>query len=256
MQKVFDAHLHLWNLQEFPISWVNSYKELNQNFDFNKARKEYKDFKLLGAMYVETNSDNKDKENLFALKLKKLYGLKLCLADLKYKEEICAFREVMHISQKGAKRLFESDFKEIVKILEKAQIVLEICLKNRELGFLEKFLEENLNLKVVLDHMGNPEISCFCDYKKDLKRLKKFPNLYIKLSSPDSFSIQTSQEFIFELFLFLKENFSEDKFLFGSNYPVSKLNPNEWVNLILKSETFKYLDAIFYKNALELYKGG
>ncbi|WP_337212896.1 hypothetical protein [Campylobacter molothri] len=58
MQKIFDAHLYLWNLQEFPISWVNSYKELNQNFDFNKARKEYKDFKLLGAMYVETNSDN------------------------------------------------------------------------------------------------------------------------------------------------------------------------------------------------------
>ncbi|MGH2267209.1 amidohydrolase family protein [Campylobacter taeniopygiae] len=256
MQRIFDTHLHLWNLQECPISWVNSYKELNQNFDFNQAIKEYKNFEFLGAMYVETNSDDKDKEALFALKLKKLYGLKLCLADLKHKEEICAFREVMHTSFKGAKRLFETDFKKFMKILEKAQIVFEACLKNKELVFLEQFLRENTNLKVVLDHMGNPDINCFCDYKKDLQRLKKFSNFYIKLSSPDHFSMQTSQEFIFELFSFLKENFSEDRFLFGSNYPVSKLSPNKWANLILKSEVFENLDAIFYQNTLKLYKGG
>lgn len=40
---------------------------------------------------------------------------------------------------------------------------------------------------------------------KDLNLLKKFPNLYIKLSVPDDFSEQTSKEFIYELFAFLKK---------------------------------------------------
>ncbi|EAJ1661799.1 amidohydrolase, partial [Campylobacter jejuni] len=53
-----------------------------------------------------------------------------------------------------------------------------------------------------------------------------------------------------------KENFSEDKFIFGSNYPVSNLSPKQWIELIMQSKVFKDLDLIFYKNALLIYKGG
>ncbi|MCH5336081.1 MAG: amidohydrolase family protein [Campylobacter sp.] len=256
MQKIFDSHLHLWNLEEVSISWVNNHKKLHQNYDYLKAKKEYEDFEFLGAMYVETNSDDKDKEALFALKLKKLYGILLCLADLKYKEELCAFREVMHTSVKGAKRLFEPDFKELLQVLTNSNIVFEACLKNEELDMLKKFLSENPNLKIVLNHMGSPKITHFNEYKKDLEALKNFPNLWIKLSAPDDFSLQSPKEFIFELFSFLKYHFNEDKFLFGSNYPVSNLSPKTWANLITESKVFKNLDFIFYKNAYKIYKGG
>lgn len=49
-------------------------------------------------MYVEVNSDDLEKEALFALEQKKLHNLLLCLADFKYKEELSSFREVIHIS--------------------------------------------------------------------------------------------------------------------------------------------------------------
>ncbi|EHC0867011.1 amidohydrolase family protein, partial [Campylobacter coli] len=81
-------------------------------------------------------------------------------------------------------------------------------------------------------------------------------NLYIKLSIPDGFSQETPKEFIFELFAFLKENFSENKFIFGSNYPVAKITPAKWAKLIIESKIFDDLDKIFYKNALSIYKGG
>ncbi|EAJ7705583.1 amidohydrolase, partial [Campylobacter jejuni] len=122
-------------------------------------------------------------------------------------------------------------------------------------SFLENFLNKNSNLKVVLNHLGSPKINRLNEYKKDLNLLKKFPNLYIKLSTPDDFSQETPKEFIFELFAFLKENFSEDKFIFGSNYPVSNLFPKQWIELIMQSKVFKDLDLIFYKNALSIYKG-
>lgn len=84
--------------------------------------------------------------------------------------------------------------------------------------------------------------------------MKKFPNLYIKLSATDDFSSQTPKEFIYELFAFLKENFNEDNFIFGSNYPVAKINPSQWVKLIINSKIFKDLEKIFYQNALSIYK--
>ncbi|TBR80812.1 amidohydrolase [Campylobacter novaezeelandiae] len=255
MQKIFDAHLHLWDLEKVNISWLKNDKRLEQNFDFLKAKKEYKNFDFIGAMYVESDSDDKHKEALYALNLKQNHKLKLCLANLEYKKDLCAFREVMHTSFKGAKRLFEDDFKKIIELLIKENIVFEACVKNEELFFLQEFLNQNPNLKVVLDHMGSPKESRFNEYKKDLKSLKEFSNLYIKFSAPDDFSNESSKEFIFELFAFLKENFNEDKFIFGSNYPVTRLSPNEWANLIIESKVFKELDKIFFKNALSLYKG-
>ncbi|EAH5066246.1 TPA: amidohydrolase family protein [Campylobacter jejuni] len=255
MQKIFDAHLHLWDLEKIPISWIKDDEKLEQNYDFFRMKQEYKEFEFIGAMYVEVNSDDLEKEALFALEQKKLHNLLLCLADLKYKEELSSFREVMHTSKKEAKRLFEADFEEKIEILKTFNIPFEACMKNEELSFLEKFLNKNPNLKVVLNHLGSPKIDRLNEYKKDLNLLKKFPNLYIKLSVPDDFSEQTSKEFIYELFAFFKENFSEDKFIFGSNYPVSNLSPKQWIELIMQSKVFKDLDLIFYKNALSIYKG-
>ncbi|EAJ9124136.1 amidohydrolase [Campylobacter coli] len=255
MQKIFDAHLHLWDLEKIPISWIKDDEKLEQNYDFFRMKQEYKEFEFIGAMYVEVNSDDLEKEALFALEQKKLHNLLFCLADFKHKEELSSFREVMHTSKKGAKRLFEADFEEKIEILKTFNIPFEACIKNEELGFLEKFLSKNPNLKVVLNHLGSPKINRLNEYKKDLNLLKKFPNLYIKLSTPDDFSQETPKEFIFELFAFLKENFSEDKFIFGSNYPVSNLSPKQWIELIMQSKVFKDLDLIFYKNALSIYKG-
>ncbi|WP_192801412.1 MULTISPECIES: amidohydrolase family protein, partial [Campylobacter] len=245
-----------WDLDKMPISWLKGNEKLEQNYDFFRAKEEYEGFEFLGAMYVEVNSDDLEKEALFALEQKKLHNLLFCLADFKHKEELSSFREVMHTSKKGAKRLFEADFEEKIEILKTFNIPFEACIKNEELGFLEKFLSKNPNLKVVLNHLGSPKINRLNEYKKDLSFLKKFQNLYIKLSIPDGFSQETPKEFIFELFAFLKENFSENKFIFGSNYPVAKITPAKWAKLIIESKIFDDLDKIFYKNALLIYKGG
>lgn len=109
---------------------------------------------------------------------------------------------------------------------------------------------------MVTFYFSADKINRLNEYKKDLSFLKKFQNLYIKLSIPDGFSQETPKEFIFELFAFLKENFSENKFIFGSNYPVAKITPAKWAKLIIESKIFDDLDKIFYKNALLIYKGG
>lgn len=226
MQKIFDAHLHLWDLKEVPISWLKDDVRLEQNYDFARIEKEYENYEFLGALYVECHSDDVKRESFFALSLKKKYPLLLCLKDLNHKDKLSAFREVLHADEKGAKRLFEADFKEKMKILKQISIPFEACMKNEELYCLEPFLRENRDLKVVLNHLGSPKISHLSEYKNTLSLLRQFPNLYIKLSAPDDFCPQISKEFVFELFAFLRENFSEERLLFGSNYPVSKLSPS------------------------------
>ncbi|EAK0492124.1 amidohydrolase [Campylobacter upsaliensis] len=254
MQKIFDAHLHLWDLKKVPISWLKDDVRLEQNYDFANFKKEYENYEFLGALYVECHSDDVKRESLFALSLKKKYPLLLCLKDLNHKDKLSAFREVLHADEKGAKRLFEADFKKKIEILKNFQIPFEACMKNDELDHLEAFLRENKSLKVILNHLGNPKINHLNEHKKTLSLLKNFPNLYIKLSAPDDFCEQTSRKFIFDLFACVKENFREERLLFGSNYPVSKLSPSKWANYIIESKIFENLDKIFYKNALSLYK--
>ncbi|EAH5200759.1 amidohydrolase, partial [Campylobacter upsaliensis] len=41
MQKIFDAHLHLWDLKKVPISWLKDDVRLEQNYDFANFKKEY-----------------------------------------------------------------------------------------------------------------------------------------------------------------------------------------------------------------------
>ena len=115
MQKIFDAHLHLWDLKEVPISWLKDDVRLEQNYDFARIEKEYENYEFLGALYVECHSDDVKRESFFALSLKKKYPLLLCLKDLNHKDKLSAFREVLHADEKGAKRLFEADFKEKMK---------------------------------------------------------------------------------------------------------------------------------------------
>ncbi len=253
MQKIFDSHLHLWDLSKFEISWLKG--DLNRNFCYEEYKNNLQGYELLGAMYVEVDADDKCKESVFALDLKRKFNLDLCLADLKHKNELCAFREVLHTTKIGAKRLFEEDFRQILKELEYENLVFEACIRADELSFLSKILSENPKLKVVLNHMGSPRFESFDRYKKDLKRLKEFKNLYIKLSAPDNFSSIIDKEFINEIFSFLKLNFGESRLLFGTNYPVAKLGVKEWINLIKQSDVFQDFNAIFYKNALRIYKG-
>ena len=255
MQKIFDSHLHLWDLEQIPISWLKD-KFLQRNFHFAEYKKEWCGFEFLGAMYVEVNSDDVVKEANFALNLKKLYGLKLCLADLKHKEKCCAFREVLHTSLKGAKRVYEEDFKALLKELENSHLVFEACMKSEELHFLEVILKEYPKLQIVLNHFGSPQISNLQNYKNMLSLLSKYENLWIKLSAPDDFSSKIPKESLFSLFAFLKRHFTEEKLVFGSNYPVAQLSPSEWANLIIQSKVFTNLNALFYENAFKLYKGG
>lgn len=249
MQKIFDSHLHLWDLQRLNLTWLESMPSLKRNFCLKDLQDAYEGFEFLGGLYVETNCDDKEAEARFAFELQK-QGLKLCLGSLE--QGISSFRQVLHADEKGAKRLQLREFKELLKELEKRKLPFEACVKSEDLSLLEQSLRDNKELKIVLNHFASPKISTFNSYKKDLKNLSQYENLWIKLSAPDVFDIQFAKE----VFAFLKENFSEHKLLFGSNFPVANLSPKQWVECILQSEVFENLDGIFYQNALTFYKGG
>lgn len=255
MQGIFDAHIHLWDLNKLDISWLECDESLKQDFEFKHLQKEYEGFHFLGGLYIEANTDDKAKEALFALELKRLYGLELCLADLTHAQKLCAFRQIMHTTKEGAKKLFDEDFKDLTSQLMKHDLAFEACVRSEDLALLIEFLKQNPKLKVVLNHLGSLGIKDFTAYEQDLKILASFPNFYMKISALDEFCKDTPKDFIFKLFHLAKRYFGEERLIYGSNYPVAKLNPKEWIALIEQSKVFKDLDALFYKNALRVYKG-
>lgn len=249
-QKIFDAHFHLWDLKQIKLAWLENLPHLKRNFSLDDLKKAYEGFEFLGGLYIEADSQDKTSEARFALALKER-GIGFCLGSLE--EGICAFREVLHTGKRGAKRLFDEDFKVILKSLEQRDLVFEACMKNEEVGMLQALLKAYPNLKICLNHLGNPKECNINEYKETLRDLSRFPQLFIKLSAPDDLTFD-SKEWMNEVFGLMKFYFGEKRLLFGSNFPVARLCPKEWMTLIEQSGVFKNLQAIFYQNALNLYK--
>lgn len=250
-QKIFDAHFHLWDLEQVSLAWLENIPHLKRNFGFDDLKKAYEGFEFLGGLYMEADSQDKDLESQFAFGLKE-QGLRLCLSSLE--SGICAFREVLHTSKKGAKRLFEEDFRGILSKLSQRGLVFEACMKNEEIEMLVAILQAYPKLKICLNHLGSPHKKCsLIEYEKTLQKLSCFPQFFIKLSAPDDLSLD-SKELLHEVFGLVKFYFDEKRLLFGSNFPVAKLCPKEWITLLIQSGVFEDLQGIFYQNALNLYK--
>lgn len=252
MSKIIDSHFHIWEIETIPLNWLSTNARLNRNFVFEDLEKAYKNLLFVGGLYIESASEDFAKEMEFISKQNNPKILGVCVADEKYLCEAKSFREILHIQ--GAKRSLQKDFLENLEKLFCLNLPFEACMKTEEICSLKNLLLAFPKLKIILNHMGNPNKEYFLAYQEEIKVLSRYSNLYVKLSPPDDFSRDTSWEFIVEIFRCLLQGFGEDRIIFGSNFPVSLLQPMEWIERIQKSRVFKNPAKIFYQNAMGFYK--
>jgi len=165
--------------------------------------------------------------------------------------------------------LFSQAFQQGLGILEKENVPLDLNIDLRtNPDILKHFVDiakKFPNLKMVVDHLGKPDVPKGQDYlenwKADITELAKHPNVYMKLSGMVVLAAETWSKEIFQPYIdhCIKE-FGVKRCMFGSDWPVCRLATNADYGDVLQllQEATKHLSfeerkAIFRENAINYY---
>lgn len=263
---VIDTHFHVWDLEQVKLAWLDNVPSINRSISFEAFLDSYKGINLLGALYIESDCMDKQAELAYIdnLSRQKSKILGLTLGDKTFTRDTCpklrGFREVLHTPH-GRSMLTSGEFKKELDSISDSPVVVELCIKGVDIEYAIDIAKEYPRLKFVLNHLGNPpyeDQASLKQWETGMARLGMQANVYCKLSSMDSFSPSTPDSILASLVKTCVTSFGAQRLVFGSNFPVSGLDPATWLgkleNLLgdlgLRPDE---LEQIFYGNALRLY---
>lgn len=113
---------------------------------------------------------------------------------------------------------------ENIKILHELQIPLDILIYPRHLKVINKLLKEIPQLKCVINHLAKPKIKDkqFDPWNKEIAEIASNPNVYCKISGVITEADHRfwSKEDCRNYIEHCVDVFSEDRIMFGSDWPV------------------------------------
>ena len=274
MDKI-DAHQHFWIYDPIRDSWIdNSMSVLKQNYLPEDLNSIIYDLGINGTIVVQASQSKQETEFLL-LQADKFDFIKgvvgwVDLQSSKLDEELSTYKNnkklkgFRHILQAEKDRSFmlQDKFIKGIRMLEKYGYTYDILIYKDQLKYIRKFISAYNDQRFVLDHLAKPDIKNkeIMEWKKDMLKLREFPNLYCKLSgfvTEADWHDWKPQDFK-DYFDIVVDVFGIDRILFGSDWPVCLLAASyKQVLQILKDYFSGYSkdeqQKIFGSNAISFY---
>jgi L-fuconolactonase len=199
---IVDAHVHLWDVPQFPRPWLGSVPTLNRPFRLAEYQKQTSALPISGLVYVET-----DVSPSYAL-LEAKWAASLAEMDSRLQGVIAAapldeglqvrpyFEALATLGPlvKGVRRnlqdehdpefCLQRDFVAGVRLLEEYGLSFDICIRHDQLPAVTTLTRESPAVIFVLDHVGKPPIQekRLDPWRDHLAALAALPNVACKLS--------------------------------------------------------------------------
>lgn len=290
--KLIDTHLHLWNINEFSLPWLDGEGSvLKRNYSINDYSKDMaagSDYEIEKAVYVEVDSADfeKERENQYALNLcrdsSNMVSAAIISGDLtkdQFKEYINVYRDipqvkgvrqVLHVPSVKPGTCLSGQFIENVRYLGENDFLFEGCLRNEELHDLYQMAKQCPDTMIVLDHMGiaDPdiiskpapdaeELAYKRQWIKNLTLLAGLEHVVCKISGLNpagEWNVDTLRPAV-DIAL---DIFGEDRVMFASNYPVCNIATglSPWIKSldeITRERGEEFQKKLFYNNAKRIY---
>jgi predicted TIM-barrel fold metal-dependent hydrolase len=280
MRKV-DTHQHLWDLELFRYSWLDSFPTLNRSFRIADYLEAADGLEVSKTVHLEAAVDEPYMlaETQHLLKLadqpdNPLDGVVACA-----RPEHETFRSYLdnivgHPKLKGIRRVLhtqpdelgqQSTFIENVAMLGGYGLSYDICVLDRQLPIAINLVRSCPDVTFILDHCGVPRVKdkILDPWRTDIAELANFPNVNCKISGlvayadPASWSAEDLRPYVDHVL----SCFGWDRVLFGSDWPVCTLSASykEWVDalcVITQSAGDSNQQKLFYDNAIRIYRLG
>jgi L-fuconolactonase len=270
-----DAHQHFWRYHPHTHGWINDEMAvIRKDFLPEDLLPILKTHQIDGCIAVQADESRAENEMLLSLAeqypfIKGVVGW-ADLQSAKFNEEIesyshlnklVGFRCIMQ--GKEDKLYLKNDtFIQNVALLAKVNYTYDLLIYHDQLPSLIQFVEQLPDNKLILDHIGKPNIRLhdFRSWKENIIEIAQHPHIYCKLSGmiTEADFKQWKYEDILPYMDAVGEAFGIDRICFGSDWPVCLVAGSyermihvaeKWSSQLSANEREK----IFGKNTIKFY---
>ncbi len=292
MQKIIDAHHHIWDLGRFTLDWLAGDELLSRSFSLQDYMDAISDggseYDVVKSVYleVEVAPEQRADEARDIISVARHPATIIRAASLAgdlsadtFPEQFDQFahdpvvkgvRLGLHMPHRPPGLCLEPPFARNVSWLGERGLLFEACVRTEELGDLIELAQRTPETTMVLNHMGIPNPLVISEahpssdqrryterWKADITELAALPNVVVKVSG-----LHPSEPFVHEQLdatvLHVLEEFDADKVMFGTNWPVilHGLSPDHWIRYLLTLTSDRgtaYQQQLFHDNAAQTY---
>lgn len=280
-RELVDAHVHLWNPQQFRMPWLDHEPTLNKPFGLAQYPRQGAGRMIAGMVYVEV-----DVAPHYAL-LEARWAASLAAHDARL-QGIVAAAPVEHGERmrtylmalksigpiiKGVRRNLQAetdrtfclqpDFVRGVQLVAEYGFSFDICIQHHQVPMIVELVRQCPDTWFMLDHLGKPGIKdhVLDPWREHVAQLAALPNVWCKLSGlvTEADPHRWSPGDLAPYLAHALEVFGEDRVMFGGDWPVLLLasSYDQWIEALdaltwhLSSEAKRKLWA---ENAHHFYR--
>jgi len=277
--QIIDTHQHLWDLELFRYSWLDSLPRLNRSFRMQDYLTAAKALNVVKSVHLEADVDEphmlEETRHLLALADQpdnRLEGIVACGRPEREDFKFYLDKIAGHPKLKGIRRVLHTQpdelgqgvtFTENVAALSGYGLSFDICVLSRQIPIAIKLVSKCPNTVFILDHCGVPQVKekHFDPWRSYMTGIAKFPNVFCKVSGlvayadPEKWTAEELRPFVEHTIA----SFGWDRVLFGSDWPVCTLSASfqQWVialQEITKSAGEINQRKLFHDNAVRVYR--
>lgn len=275
MSNRIDSHQHFWKFDPVRDSWIDdSMLKIQKDFLPEDLLPLLSENKFQGCVAVEAHQSEEQTNFLVDLASKNdfIKGV-VGWVDLRNKnisERLNHFSDTKiikgfrHVVQAEADDfMLRNDFRNGIAALKEFDFTYDILIFHRQLPAAIDLVNRFPEQKFVIDHIAKPDIKSgdIASWAKNIKEVSKAENVMCKVSGMvteadwNNWKPQDLQPYLDVVF----ENFSTDRLLFGSDWPVCNVaaNYSELVTVLeqyMKQFTASEQDKVWFENAKSFYK--
>lgn len=275
MNNRIDAHQHFWKFDPLRDSWIDeTMQKIQRDFLPEDLLPLLQENKFSGCIAVQASQSEDETNFLINLAAKNdfikgvvgwvdLRGVTIeeRLNHFSSNKIIKGFRHV--VQGEADDFMLRKDFQNGIAALKQFNFTYDILIFHRQLPAAIKLVNEFPDQPFVIDHIAKPDIKSgdIASWKKGIQEIAKAENVSCKISGMvteadwKNWKTDDLKPYLDVIF----ENFSADKLMFGSDWPVSNV-ASDYTEVVKTLEDYisqlgvQNQNKIWHENATSFYK--
>lgn len=270
-----DAHQHFWKFDPVRDSWIDeTMQKIQRDFLPEDLLPLLHENQFSGCVAVQASQSEDETNFLVNLAAKHdfikgvvgwvdLRGVTIeeRLNHFSSNKIIKGFRHV--VQGESDDFMLRKDFQNGISALKQFNFTYDILIFHRQLPAAIELVNQFPDQPFVIDHIAKPDIKSgdILSWKKGIQEISKAENVSCKISGMvteadwKNWKAEDLKPYLDVIF----ENFSADKLMFGSDWPVLNVasNYSEVVKIVedyMAQISVEYQNKIWYENAKSFYK--
>ena len=276
---IVDAHQHLWDLDLFHYSWLDSLPQLNRSYRMTDYLAATEGLDVVKSVHLEADVDEAymldETRHLLALADQPdnpLAGIVACGRPESENFRFFLDKIAGHPKLKGIRRILHTQpdelgqgetFRRNVAGLADYGLSFDICVLARQLPIAVELVSRCPDVVFILDHCGVPRVKEkeLDPWRAHITEIAKYSNVSCKVSGivayadPQGWTAADLKPFVEHVIA----SFGWDRVLFGSDWPVCTLlaSYRQWVTALQEIEqgaSQANKNKLFHDNAARIYR--